>query len=391
MGQPKAITAKKTKCRVALKPELKNDMVKKKPAFHWNKPPKPEVKTTFFESKREDWFEPPESDSVAIPGLQIADFTVSRARVRGRSRKVSLDENSLLSVDLGSCKTQSPLELCSSKTEPATNPTDLSAANQIKASHANNVDTNTPITSPSNSPFGDYHQSVNSSGLLMPIHDSLFSDIFYSSSDDEEVEPEVQTNVSWTMQNPQCAVGVDPRELLARRCLQEIGKPKDNNNQEPSTSLVVFSMTNNNNNDNSKKQLENKGFPISNLEQNNPFDRTIVGGDVFSSALRKRDCSDTENIKTNKIATTVKQVKQPQSARSRIDRMSLKQISDDQHGLAEDGDGESDEGQDVIDVNWPTRSDLNHIQKELADARAKRIAYMALIMALDNIKLGIPW
>ena len=377
MGQPKANTAKKTKCRVALKPELKNDMVKKKPAFHWNKPPKPEVKTTFFEAKREDWFETPESDSLSIPGLQIADFTVSRARVRGRSRKVSLDENSLLSVDLSSCKTQSA--------------TDLSAANQIKVSHANNVDINSPITSPSISPFGDYHQSVNSSGLLMPIHDSLFSDIFYSSSDDEEVEPEVQTNVSWTMQNLQCAVGVDPRELLARRCLQEIGKPKDNNNQEPSTSLVVFSMTNNNNNDNSKKQLENKGFPISNLEQNNPFDRTIVGGDVFSSALRKRDCSDTENIKTNKIATTVKKVKHPQSERSRIDRMSLKQISDDQHGLAEDGDGEGDEGQDVIDVNWPTRSDLNHIQKELADARAKRIAYMALIMALDNIKLGIPW
>ena len=36
-----------------------------------------------------------------------------------------------------------------------------------------------------------------------------------------------------------------------------------------------------------------------------------------------------------------------------------------------------------------TLKDLIDIQRELADARAKKIAYMTLIMALDNVKLGI--
>ena len=84
-GQTKPNQVKKSRCKVAsLKPELKNEMVKKKPAFHWNKPPKPDlVKTTFFEAKREDFrdFETPEKSDSPIPGLQIADFTVSRARV----------------------------------------------------------------------------------------------------------------------------------------------------------------------------------------------------------------------------------------------------------------------------------------------------------------------
>ena len=52
---------------------------------------------------------------------------------------------------------------------------------------------------------------------------------------------------------------------------------------------------------------------------------------------------------------------------------------------------ESVKDQGDVGVIWPTRSHLNNLQKELADARAKKIAYMALIMALDNIKLGIPW
>jgi len=165
MGQPKPNPVKKSKCKVGgLKPELKNEMVKKKPAFHWNKPPKPDflVKTTFFEAKREEFrdFEMPPDSTSPIPGLQIADFTVSRARVRGRSRKVSLDENSLLgasSINSSASKSESSsssidprtnksvtstisVDSCSNKTEACVNPNDSCPSSQLKETPAKRVD-----------------------------------------------------------------------------------------------------------------------------------------------------------------------------------------------------------------------------------------------------------
>ena len=142
MGQPKPNSVKKSKCKVSgLKPELKNDMVKKKPAFHWNKPPKPDlVKTTFFEAKREEFreFEILGSDS-PIPGLQIADFTVSRARVRGRSRKVSLDENSLLGA--------SSVDLCTSKSAPSASSLDFDFSKPDPSATSVDLGTSQPAVS----------------------------------------------------------------------------------------------------------------------------------------------------------------------------------------------------------------------------------------------------
>ena len=151
-------------------------------------------------------------------------------------------------------------------------------------------------------------------------------------------------------------------------------------------------------------------MPIVNLEHKKLYEhRAFGGGGVFTSILG--DCRETNNIST---AVAVEYPRRQQghylsvnieshfednpnfgrNAQSilgpdrAIDKTSLKQSQEE---FVEDDKGEDVKDEGEVGVTCPTRSHLNHLQKELADARAKKIAYMALIMALDNIKLGIPW
>jgi len=387
MGQPKPNPVKKSKCKVGgLKPELKNEMVKKKPAFHWNKPPKPDflVKTTFFEAKREEFrdFEMPPDSTSPIPGLQIADFTVSRARVRGRSRKVSLDENSLLAaspIGLGASKS----DQSASKQEVCANPIDLCNRCQTKKTDVNTGDTTASEdkllnkqsdlcakaaslptrqakisnnsaklptsctnrsanpsslstsqaempTNSANLPTTCTNQSANPSSLSMPKQEALFSDIFFSSSE-EEAESVADAKTSSTVQSALC-----------------VRVPNNNNNDNNKRNNLTFVDVLTANSSNNKKLLESLG--------------------------------------SGPNSVCVKGSKGPGCV--------VKQIPDLHHlaELVDDNDkGESGNDQGDVGVIWATRSHLNNLQKELADARAKKIAYMALIMALDNIKLGIPW
>jgi len=163
----------------------------------------------------------------------------------------------------------------------------------------------------------------------MPKQEASFSDIFFSSSEEEQ------------------EFAADTR-VQSAQCVRVPNNNKNNRNNLTSFAEVLTANSSNKNN----KQLESLG--------------------------------------SSPISGRVKGSKGPNCV---IDKTSLVQIPD-LHQLAElvdDNQDKSVKDQGDIGVIWPTRSHLNNLEKELADARAKKIAYMALIMALDNIKLGIPW
>ena len=339
----KTATVKKSKSKVALKPELKNDMVKKKPAFHWNRPPKPEVKTTFFEVKRDDFrdFEVL-GHNIQIPGLQISDFTVSRARVRGRSRKVSLDENSVqTSNQIELCASKSEVVLSSSLDSGTNSETNKQGASTEKFSDPivlcakENIASTIPATDcvkPTARPekeIKDYDDKP-----MQKQEPQFQTDIFYSSSEEEPDQASPPKLASITLQCARYEVDSSPRE---------------NSNTGNSKEHELCSSNND--------QVENCAHECTeheiNLGRENEVDH----------------CEDDAKADIAKDPT-----------KGCVGEIQPGHIERDIVHLEENW---------PTDEKWPTLSDLIDIQKELADARAKKIAYMTLIMALDNVKLGI--
>ena len=267
---------------------------------------------------------------------------MSRARVRGRSRKVSLDENSV--------QTSNQIELCASKSEVV-----LSSSLDSGASV---IDSETNKQGASTEKFSDpivlcakenIASTIPATDCVKPTARPEKEIKDYDDKPMQNQEPQFQTDIFYSSSEEEPDHASPPKlaSIIVQGARDELdSSPRENSNTGNSKEHELSRLKND--------QVENFAHECSEHEIN------------LGPENEQDHCEDDAKADIAKDPTKGC-------------------VGEIQPGLIE----RDLEENWPTDEKWPTLNDLLDIQKELADARAKKIAYMTLIMALDNFKLGI--